>query len=168
MFQRLKRLLSNLERIQLNNGILCILNLYSTELIEETRLLIKPASASLKAFTDDSIATRKLRKDFEQVINRFQFISKKAAQRSREFVLKAKEQQAIQIAQEHMTEEDTPLLSQIHDPALDQQIEINEKIIEDREQDLQGLERSIAEVNEIFRDLGTLVHEQQYLFGIED
>jgi hypothetical protein len=93
-------------------------------------------------------------------------ISKKAAQRSREYVLKAKEQQAIQIAQEHMTEEDTPLLSQTHDPSLDQQIEINERIIADREQDLEGLERSIAEVNEIFRDLGSLVHEQQYLLGI--
>jgi syntaxin 7 len=62
-----------------------------------------------------------------------------------------------------MTEEATPLLSQIHDPNLDAQIELNEKIIADREQDLAGLERSIVEVNEIFRDLGTLVHEQQFL-----
>lgn len=45
-------------------------------------------------------------------------------------------------------------------------IVINERIIQERDQDLLGLERSIAEVNEIFRDLGTLVNEQQYLLGI--
>lgn len=44
-------------------------------------------------------------------------------------------------------------------------LEINERIIAEREEDLMGLEQSIAEVNEIFRDLGTLVNEQQYLLG---
>lgn len=30
---------------------------------------------------------------------------------------------------------------------------------------MQGLERSIAEVNEVFRDLGAIVSEQQFLVG---
>lgn len=46
-------------------------------------------------------------------------------------------------------------------------IDLNEKIIVEREEDLVGLERSIAEVNEIFRDLGMLVNDQQYLLGEE-
>ncbi|KAJ3330217.1 hypothetical protein HDU91_003649, partial [Kappamyces sp. JEL0680] len=49
------------------------------------------------------------------------------------------------------------------DRVFDHQIELNERIIAEREEDLQGLEQSIAEVNEIFRDLGSLVNEQQYL-----
>jgi syntaxin 7 len=48
---------------------------------------------------------------------------------------------------------------------LDSEIEITERIIQERDEDLEGLERSILEVNEIFRDLGTIVHEQQFLFG---
>jgi hypothetical protein len=42
-----------------------------------------------------SITQKKLAKDFEQVMNRFQLISKRAAQKSREFVAKAKEQHAV-------------------------------------------------------------------------
>ena len=49
--------------------------------------------------------------------------------------------------------------------ALDAEVEFNEALIVEREQDLVGIERSIQEVNEIFRDLGTLVNEQQYLLG---
>ncbi len=65
-----------------------------------------------------------------------------------------------------MEQEDTPLLAQQYDPNLDEQVELNERIIAEREEDLIGLEKSIVEVNEIFRDLGSLVHEQQYLLGI--
>jgi hypothetical protein len=48
---------------------------------------------------------------------------------------------------------------------LDNEIEYNEAIIQEREEDLRQIERSIMEVNEIFRDLGTLVNEQQYMLG---
>ena len=43
------------------------------------------------------IAQKKASRDFEQVINRFQRVSKQAAKKSREFVLRAKEQQSIQM-----------------------------------------------------------------------
>lgn len=55
------------------------------------------------------------------------------------------------------------LISRVHDASLRAQTEFNERIIEEREHDLVGLEQSIAEVNGIFRDLGSLVNEQQYL-----
>ena len=46
---------------------------------------------------------------------------------------------------------------------LDHEIAFNEALISERESDLLSVEKSVAQVNEIFRDLGTLVHEQQYM-----
>ena len=51
--------------------------------------------------------------------------------------------------------------------ALDNEVEFNEQLIAEREEDLKEIERSILEVNEIFRDLGTLVHEQGHMLGEE-
>jgi syntaxin 7 len=54
-------------------------------------------------------------------------------------------------------------LQQLH--TLDNEVEYNEALIEEREEELRNIERSIVEVNEIFRDLGTIVNEQQYMLG---
>jgi len=44
--------------------------------------------------------------------------------------------------------------------ALDNEIEYNETLISEREGEIQGIEQGITELNEIFRDLGMLVNEQ--------
>lgn len=41
----------------------------------------------------------------------------------------------------------------------------NEHLILERDADIRDIEQSIHQVNEIFRDLGTIVHEQQFLVG---
>lgn len=51
----------------------------------------------------------------------------------------------------------------LEDPTLTADIAVNDALIDEREQDLLLVEKSVAQVNEIFRDLGTLVHEQQYM-----
>jgi syntaxin 7 len=45
--------------------------------------------------------------------------------------------------------------------ALDNEIEFNETLISEREGEIQGIEQGITELNEIFRDLGMLVNEQE-------
>lgn len=45
--------------------------------------------------------------------------------------------------------------------ALDNEIEYNEVMITEREGEIQGIEQGITELNEIFRDLGMLVNEQE-------
>lgn len=45
--------------------------------------------------------------------------------------------------------------------ALDNEIEYNETLISEREGEIQGIEQGITELNEIFRDLGMLVNEQE-------
>jgi syntaxin 7 len=135
-----------------------------SELVLKTRNLAKSTSHLLKDFmalADPKlkISQTKLSKDFDQVLNNFQKLSKKVAQVSREAVKVSHQEEEL------VVEESTPLLRKQFDHQLDSQIVINERVIQEREEDLQGLERSILEVNEIFRDLGTIVHEQQFLLG---
>ncbi|KAI9328050.1 t-SNARE [Zopfochytrium polystomum] len=149
-------------------------------LTEDTRGMIKQTSSDLKQLGGSSsssqfeerqrkIAQQKLQKDFEDVLNRFQSVSKLAASKSREYVYKARVQQQLHEEEEHSSESQSLLQSSQRVEQLqilDNEIDYNEALIQEREEDLQNIERSIIEVNEIFRDLGTLVHEQQPSLGI--
>ncbi|KAJ3043802.1 hypothetical protein HDV00_004210 [Rhizophlyctis rosea] len=111
------------------------------------------------------VAQQKLQKDFEEVLKRFQNVSKLVAEKSREYVAKAKSQAAIGYDEDD-DNEDTPLMGReqrLQIAALDNEVEFNEQLIAEREEDLKEIERSILEVNEIFRDLGTLVTEQGHM-----
>ena len=116
------------------------------------------------------LARSRLQKDFESLLARFQALSKKAAQRSRDYIAQAHQALAKQESSTFISFdieeplETQPLLQQQTAPKLllaDADIAYNEALIEEREQDLVSIEKSVAQVNEIFRDLGTLVHEQQ-------
>lgn len=48
---------------------------------------------------------------------------------------------------------------------LDNEIVFNEAIIEEREQGIKEIQSQIGQVNEIFKDLGVLVHEQGVVIG---
>ncbi|KAJ3107209.1 hypothetical protein HDU97_004629 [Phlyctochytrium planicorne] len=148
-------------------------------LTEDTREMIKQTSSDLKKLVNSTgqysefdarqrkIAHQKLQKDFEDVLKRFQSVSKLAAEKSREYVDKAKHYQ------HHMSVEDdnsetAPLMGSSSEQlqtlhAMDNEIDYNEALIQEREEDLRNIEKSIVEVNEIFRDLGTIVNEQQYM-----
>jgi hypothetical protein len=46
------------------------------------------------------------------------------------------------------------------------EIEFNEQLIEEREQEIQGIEMGINELNEVFKDLATIIVEQGTVLGI--
>lgn len=48
---------------------------------------------------------------------------------------------------------------------LDNEIVFNEAIIDEREQGIQEIQQQIGEVNEIFKDLAVLVHDQGVMIG---
>lgn len=50
---------------------------------------------------------------------------------------------------------------QVQLEALDSEIEYNELLISEREGEIQNIEQGISELNEIFRDMGMLVNEQE-------
>lgn len=47
----------------------------------------------------------------------------------------------------------------------DSELEFQEALIEEREVEIRGIETGIHELHEIFRDLGTIVSEQQSMLG---
>jgi syntaxin 7 len=49
---------------------------------------------------------------------------------------------------------------------LDNEIVFNEAIIEERDQGIQEIQHQITEVNEIFKDLAVLVHDQGAMIGV--
>jgi hypothetical protein len=48
---------------------------------------------------------------------------------------------------------------------LENETVFNEAVIEEREQGISEIHQQIGEVNEIFKDLAVLVHEQGYMIG---
>jgi syntaxin 7 len=124
------------------------------EVKEKTDIISKEISQiSLKIKQEQSKFLKlRLQKDFSSLVSRFEKVVKEIQNRKK-FKKYVQEQDK--------EDESTPLLLQSQVVKLDNQIEFNEVLIQEREQDLQGIESSVAQVNEIFRDLGTLVHEQQ-------
>jgi syntaxin 7 len=46
------------------------------------------------------------------------------------------------------------------------EIETNEQLIAQREKGIEEIEQTIVEINELFRDLATMVHEQGFMLGM--
>lgn len=66
----------------------------------------------------------------------------------------------VQQEQQQLLQADTAQ-RRVQIEALDNEIEYNETLISEREGEIQGIEQGITELNEIFRDLGMLVNEQE-------
>jgi len=49
---------------------------------------------------------------------------------------------------------------------VDNELEYNESMIVQREDEIREIEQGITELNEIFRDLGAMVHEQGSMLGV--
>lgn len=118
-------------------------------------------------------------------------MQRKSAQKGREVVAKAKMgingQGSHEDEQEHQTpshpfqyqqqqqlmlrededdeDEESELMQKQQIIMIEPQIESNQAVIEEREHEIRGIEQSIIQVNEIFRDLSTIVNEQQSNFG---
>jgi len=148
------------------------------KLTEEVRQLTKDINADLKLLNSQNTSDyeetsakqkdmiyKKLSKDFESVLKRFQDVSKLTAQKNLEFVNRAKYQQQL-MDEEEEPNENQPLLGgqdQIQIHTIENEMNFNESLITERENELKDIERSMLEINEIFRDLGTMVNDQQYL-----
>ncbi|KAI8100145.1 t-SNARE [Halteromyces radiatus] len=150
------------------------------DVTEATRELIKDSTNDIKSLaqyqTVDGRKSRqrkleqqKLSKDFQKVLSDFQRIQRLSASKQREYVDKAKATTAMLQSQVSLDEvagaddqaslaDDTQRRIQLQ--ALDNEIEYNEVLITEREGEIQGIEQGISELNEIFRDLGMLVNEQ--------
>ncbi|KXS10681.1 t-SNARE [Gonapodya prolifera JEL478] len=139
-------------------------------LTEDTRMMIRQTVFDIKKLSSPSTiqnkqrlnAQSKLGRDMEDVLKRFQAVSKVVAENERSLLEQVKAQD------DDDDDVNAPLMARSSGKSaqiqlLDNEIEYNDAIIAEREEDLKQIETSILEVNEIFRDLGTIVHEQQYM-----
>lgn len=137
--------------------------------MEATRQLVKTTSQGLKQLgqfgskRQRRLEQQKLTGDFQRVLEQFQNIQRVSAEVTREFVDRAKH--AVH-EQQQESDETSPLLQQqsrMELAVLDNDVEYNEALINERESEINEIEQGIVELNEVFRDLGTIVGEQQSL-----
>ncbi|XP_010549840.1 PREDICTED: syntaxin-21 [Tarenaya hassleriana] len=146
--------------------------LHITELVKNTSAKLKEASeADLHggASPIKKIADAKLAKDFQSVLKEFQKAQRLAAEREITYApIVSKEIPTSFNAQEldshsSTTSQQQSLLLESRRQEvvmLDNEITFNEAIIEEREQGIREIQEQIGEVNEIFKDLAVLVHDQ--------
>ncbi|XP_058224474.1 syntaxin-22-like isoform X2 [Rhododendron vialii] len=129
------------------------------EKLHKTRLhigqVVKDTSAKLKQASETDhrtevsaskkITDAKLAKDFQAVLKEFQKAQRLAAERETAY--------APLVPQAVLPSRQEVLL-------LDNEVAFNEVIIDEREQGIHEIQQQIGEVNEIFKDLAVLVHEQ--------
>ncbi|KAB2626063.1 syntaxin-22-like [Pyrus ussuriensis x Pyrus communis] len=154
------------------------------EKLHKTRLLIgqlvKDTSEKLKQVSErdhhtevnasKKITDAKLAKDFQAVLREFQKAQRLAAERETTYapfvpqaVLPSSYTASeIDVNSDKSPEQRALLVESRRQEVvlLDNEIAFNEAIIEEREQGIQEIQQQIGEVNEIFKDLAILVHEQ--------
>jgi len=141
-------------------------------LIEATKTTAKDTANTIKYIEVDSgspeergkkrAQQQKLFKDFQTVLKQFQDISKVSAEKERAYPTPPAPKPSKFEPEDQEQEEKQSLLKaqRAQQYALENESTFNEALINDREQGIKDIEKAVLEVNEIFRDLSTLVVEQ--------
>ncbi|KAJ0609710.1 putative target SNARE coiled-coil domain, syntaxin domain, syntaxin/epimorphin [Helianthus annuus] len=147
--------------------------LHIGQLVKDTSDKLKKASEidhRAEVSASKKITDAKLAKDFQAVLKEFQKAQRLSAER--ETAYSPSVPQAIHSSRNEASETDASSGRSPEQQALlvesrrqevlllDNEIAFNEAIIEERDQGIQEIQNQIGEVNEIFKDLAVLVHEQ--------
>lgn len=143
------------------------------QLVKDTSAKLKQASETdhrLEVSASKKIADAKLAKDFQAVLKDFQKAQRLAAERETAYtpfvpqaVLPSSYTSSEIDGSSDKSMEQRALLVESRRQEvllLDNEIAFNEAVIEEREHGIQEIQEQIGEVNEIFKDLAVLVHEQ--------
>lgn len=147
--------------------------LHIGQLVKDTSTKLKLASEAdhqAEVSPSKKIADAKLAKDFQAVLKEFQKAQRLAAERETAYapfvpqaVLPSSYTASeVDISSQKTLEERALLVESRRQEVLllDNEIVFNEAIIDEREQGIQEIQQQIGEVNEIFKDLAVLVHDQ--------
>ncbi|KAG1355451.1 putative Syntaxin-22 [Cocos nucifera] len=147
--------------------------LHIGQLVKDTSAKLKQASEtdhSTEVSASKKIADAKLAKDFQAVLKEFQKAQRLAAERETAYapfvpqaVLPSSYTASeIDVSADKTLEQRAVLVESRRQEVLllDNEIVFNEAIIDEREQGIQEIQQQIGEVNEIFKDLAVLVHDQ--------
>jgi hypothetical protein len=158
------------------------------ELVEKTRVVSRDTGALLKALNalplpaagDDNdtrrIHIRKVSADFSAALHGFEAVQKTIAAKCKQFAARERQSLSAAVTEKQHAEaeassagETSALLGRGRGAGninkqrlevLDHEIEYNAAIIAEREEAIKQVEATILEVNEMFRDLGAMVHDQ--------
>ncbi|RWR94894.1 syntaxin-22-like protein [Cinnamomum micranthum f. kanehirae] len=147
--------------------------LHISQLVKDTSAKLKQASETdhrAEVSASKKIADAKLAKDFQAVLKEFQKAQRLAAERETAyapFVPQAVLPSSyiaseLDVRSDKIPEERALLVESRRQEVLllGNEIAFNEAVIDEREQGIQEIQQQIGEVNEIFKDLAVLVHEQ--------
>ncbi|GKB82500.1 syntaxin-22-like protein [Tanacetum coccineum] len=147
--------------------------LHIGQLVKDTSDKLKKASETdhrTEVSASKKITDAKLAKDFQAVLKEFQKAQRLAAERETAYVPFVPQAvlpssyaaSEMDIRSDKDPEQRALLVESRRQEVLllDNEIAFNEAIIEEREQGIQEIQNQIGEVNEIFKDLAVLVHEQ--------
>ncbi|XP_073020483.1 syntaxin-22-like [Primulina eburnea] len=147
--------------------------LHIGQLVKDTSDKLKLASENdhrMEGAASKKITDAKLAKDFQAVLKEFQKAQRLAAERetaytpfvSHAVLPSSYTASEIDVSSEKSPEQRALLVESRRQEILllDNEIAFNEAIIDEREQGIQEIQQQIGEVNEIFKDLAVLVHEQ--------
>ncbi|XAR54785.1 hypothetical protein NMG60_11030083 [Bertholletia excelsa] len=147
--------------------------LHIGQLVKDTSDKLKQASEidhRIEVSASKKIADAKLAKDFQAVLREFQKAQRLAAERETAYapfvpqaaIPSSYAASEVDLSSHKSLEQQALLVESRRQEVLllDNEIVFNEAIIEEREQGIQEMQQQIGEVNEIFKDLAVLVHEQ--------
>jgi syntaxin 7 len=147
------------------------------DLLAKTRDISKdtiPQIRTLSAWDPTAIGPseryeqQKLTGDFQKAATDFQNAQKLALEKEKDFVRGAKAAAAEEGGEEAGVAGvagEAPRQQERMQLMDNPEMAFNEQLIEERETEIQGIEQGIQELNEIFRDLATIVTEQGTLIG---
>ncbi|KGL74777.1 Syntaxin-7, partial [Tinamus guttatus] len=137
---------------------------YTNQLAKETDKYIKEFG-SLPATTEQR--QRKIQKDrlvgeFTTALTNFQRLQRQAAEKEKDFVARVRASSRVSVSIRNYKEGtlvswDSQPQAQVQDEEI---TEDDLRLIEERESSIRQLEADIMDINEIFKDLGMMIHEQ--------
>ncbi|XP_059921188.1 syntaxin-12 isoform X1 [Gadus macrocephalus] len=152
---------------------------YTNQLAKETNKHLKelgsfPQPLSPSEQRQQKIQKERLMNDFSTALNNFQTIQRRAAEKQRETVARARAGSRLtgdgcNVEEQLVTFEKDDEDSAQQDQVQTEQAPITEEdleIIKDRETNIRQLEADIMDVNQIFKDLALMIHDQGEIIAL--
>jgi len=127
---------------------------YTGQLARDTATQLKTLSETQPpGDTGAKIQRERLQDDFSKVLNNFQELQREAAEKERQMIEAARQDQEVTLPgpNEGFGQSQTQMMIEEEDRL---------RALEERERAMRQLESDITDVNTIFKDLATMVHEQ--------
>ncbi|RAL09026.1 SNAP receptor PEP12 [Aspergillus homomorphus CBS 101889] len=138
-------------------------------LLEQTRVGFKDVGEAIKKVTtwedvnpSQKWTQQKLSSEFRATLEEFQTVQRRALEKQRASAVAARTavedgehatEEGFQQQQEQLLEEQPRLANQ-------DEVDFQESLIIEREAEIRNIEQSVGELNELFRDVAHIVHEQ--------